>query len=45
MACPDREILLWVSGALLVVLAVIAWYVATAPGVDLVPEQYRFGVL
>jgi len=45
MASMNRDILWWVGGALLVVLAVVVWLVLTSPVVDLLPEQYRFGIL
>lgn len=45
MTSTSREVLLWAGGALLVVLGVVAWLVLTSPAVDLLPVQYRFGIL
>ena len=45
MSVARRELLLWAGGALLVVLGVALWLVLTSPAVDLLPVQYRFGIL
>lgn len=43
---PSRkELLIWLGGALLIVLAVLLWLVLTAPEENLLPEQYQYGVL
>lgn len=40
-----RELMAWVGGALFVVLAVLAWLWFDRPEEDLLPEQYRYGIL
>lgn len=40
-----RDLLVWVGGALLVVGLVLAWLWFDRPEEDLLPQQYRYGVL
>ncbi len=40
-----RDTLIWIGGALLVVLGVALWLVLTAPEGNALAESYRFGVL
>jgi len=41
----QRDLLIWGGGALVVVLAVVAWLWITAPDEGVLPEQYRYGVM
>lgn len=41
----SRDVAWTVAGALLVVLGVLAWLWWTAPAENLLPEQYRYGVM
>ena len=45
MTKPSRETWIWVGGALLVVVAVLAWIWFDRPPENLLPDQYGFGVL
>jgi hypothetical protein len=45
MSPLPRDRLIWGGGALLVVLAVLAWLWITAPDDAVLPEQYRYGVM
>ena len=45
MSPSTREVVIWVGGALCIVVAVLAWLYFSQPEENLLPEQYRFGVL
>jgi len=40
-----RDLIIWGGGALLVVLAVLAWGWWTAPEQGVLPSEYRYGVM
>jgi hypothetical protein len=42
---PSRETWIWVGGALLVVAAVLVWLWFDTPPENLLPAQYRYGVM
>lgn len=37
--------IVWAGGALLIVLGVLAWLWLTQPEENLLPQQYRYGIL
>jgi hypothetical protein len=40
-----RDVFVWVGGALLIVAGVLVWLWLSRPEENLLPEQYRYGIL
>lgn len=45
MDATRNELLIWGGGAVVVVLAVLGWLWFDQPPENLLPQQYRFGIL
>jgi hypothetical protein len=42
---PRRDVWIWIGGAAIVVLGVLAWLWFDQPPENVLPDQYGFGVL
>lgn len=45
MSQTQREMLLWIGGALFIAAAVLAWMWLSQPADNALPTQYGFGIL